>query len=427
MGRREALPKIKSKPLGREFSIFWFGQAITVLGTAFTQYGLPLLVFRLTGSALNLAFGQISIYLPYVLFGLFIGAWTDRLDRKKLLVRVNLLRGLLIALIPLLAVFQGLNVYWIYIIAFLNSVLAVFSSAATSTVVPSLVEKDQLVAANSRISVTDSMAKVAGPVLAGVLVTIAPLETIFLVDSLSFFVIASSLLLIKSSFNPARPAGNATEKNVFREIKEGLVFLRQQTVVLNAALLATVTNLLMITAATQQITLVKRQFQATDQQVSFMFAAGGIGAVIFSFLVNRLPKRWGFGRIAIGSQVITGILVLLLGSVPIFELAPLLVIFIAGCGIIFNIQFNSLVQFLVPNQLLGRVSSTITVLAFVAIPVGSLAGGSLIEWSGNVGLVYQAIGILVILLAGAFIFTPLSQPQNTALPASKEAIKVSDS
>lgn len=423
MGKREAQPKIKSQPLGREFSFFWFGQAISVMGTAFTQYGLPLLVFKLTGSALNLAFGQVSIYLPYVLFGLFIGAWTDRMDRKKLLVRVNLLRGLIIALIPILAVFQELNVYWIYIISFLNSVLAVFSSAATSAVVPSLVEKEQLVAANSRISVTDSISRVAGPVLAGLLIAIAPLETIFLVDSLSFFVIAGSLLLIKSSFNPAGPGAIPQEKNVFREIKEGLVFLRKQTVVLNAALLATATNLLMITAATQQITLVKRQFQATDQQVSFMFAAGGIGAVIFSFLVNRLPKRWGFGRIAIGSQLLTGILVLMLGSVPIFELAPLLVIFIAGCGIVFNIQFNSLVQFLVPNQLLGRVSSTITVLAFVAIPVGSLAGGALIEWTGNVGLVYQILGILVILTAGAFVFTPLSQPQRTNLAATNEPAK----
>ncbi len=415
--------KIKGKPLGRDFSIFWFGQAISVMGTAFTQYGLPLLVFRLTGSALNLAFGQVSIYLPYVLFGLFIGAWTDRIDRKKMLVRVNVLRGLVIALIPVLALLQGLNVYWIYIISFLNSVLAVFSGAATAAVVPSLVEKDQLVTANGRISITDSIAKVVGPVVAGLLVTFAPLETVFLIDGLSFFVIAGSLLFIKASFNPARTGNNPKEKNVLKEIQEGLVFVRNQTVLLSATILATLINLLMITAATQQIILVKRQFQATDQQVSLMFAAGGIGAIIFSFLVSRIPKRWGFGRIAIGSQMISGGLVLALGSVPIFEMALVLMVFIAGLGIVFNIQFNSLVHFLVPNQLLGRVTSTILVLAFVSVPIGSLGGGSLIEWTGKVGLVYQVIGILVIVTTIIFTFTPLNRPQNFAPVASKEVAK----
>lgn len=425
MSRAKPQPKEIVKPLGREFSIFWFGQAISVMGTAFTQYGLPLLVFRLTGSALNLAFSQISVYLPYVLFGLFIGAWTDRMDRKKILVWVNVLRGATIALVPTLAGLGALNVYWLYVISFANSVLAVFSSAAQTTVIPSLVDKEQLVRANGRTTLTESIAKVGGPILAGVLISFAPLETIFLVDSLSFFVIAVSLLFIKTSFNPPRPEGKPPEKNVFREIKEGLDFLRQQKVVLSATILTTLANLLLITASTQQITLVKREFQATDQQVSLMFAASGIGAIIFSFLVNRLPKRWGFGRIAIYSQMIIGALVLVLGSAPVFELAPLLSIFISGCNIIFNIQFTSLLQLCVPNRLLGRVTSTTYVLAFVAIPLGSLVGGSAIEWSGNVGLVYQLIGVLVILLTASFLFTPLNRPQSFNVEIAAQEVKLS--
>ena len=424
MSRAEAQPREKSKPLGRDFSIYWFGQAISVMGTAFTQYGLPLLVFRLTGSALNLAFSQISVYLPYVLFGLFIGAWTDRMDRKRMLIWVNALRGATIALIPLLALFGEINVYLVYVVSFINSVLAVFAGAAQSAVIPSLVEKDQLITANGRITLTESIAKVGGPILAGVLISFVPGETIFLVDSISFFLIAISLFFIRASFNQAHPADSKpAEKNVLREIKEGLDFLKQQKVVLSATMLATLANLLMITAATQQITLVKREFQATDQQVSLMFAASGVGAIIFSFLVNRLPKRWGFGRIAIFSQMIIGVLVLILGSVPIFLLAPLLSVFISGCNVIFNIQFTSLVQLCVPNRLLGRVSSTILVLAFVAIPVGSLVGGSAIEWSGHVGLVYQVTGVLMVIMTASFLFTPLNRPQsyNMDIVAAKEA------
>jgi hypothetical protein len=82
-----------------------------------------------------------------------------------------------------------------------------------------------------------------------------------------------------------------------------------------------------------------------------------------------------------------------------------------------------LVQLCVPNRLLGRVSSTILVLAFVAIPVGSLVGGSAIEWSGHVGLVYQVTGVLMILMTASFLFTPLNRPQsfNMDMATAKEA------
>src|SRR4051812_11164653 len=119
--------KPPAQPLGRDFSIFWLGQAVSFLGTTFTQFGLPLVVFKLTGSALNLAFGELSVFLPYVLFGLLVGAWVDRMDRRKMLVWSNLLRGGLIALVPLLATLQSLNVYWIYVISFASSVLGIFA------------------------------------------------------------------------------------------------------------------------------------------------------------------------------------------------------------------------------------------------------------------------------------------------------------
>lgn len=408
--RKTTLP---TKPLGRDFSIFWLGQAVSFLGTTFTQFGLPLVVFKLTGSALNLAFGELSVFLPYVLFGLLVGAWVDRMDRRKMLVWSNLLRGGLIALIPLLATFQLLSVYWIYAISFLSSVLGIFAQSGRTVLIPTLVEKDQIVVANARLSITDAFGRIIGPVTAGFVISIAPIETVFLVDALSFVFVAVTYLLIKANFNPDKSGEEAKEKNVVREIKEGLAFLRGQPVLLSAISLATTVNFLATTVAAQQVLLAKDQFKASDTEVSLFFGAGGVGAVLFSFVVSRLPKSWGFGRVAIGSMAGFGMMVLLLGSIQYLPLALLIIVLYSGCSVIFNVQITSLLQTSIPNHLLGRVSSTGLVLSFAAIPPGTLAGGALIEWTGNIGLVYQILGGLIIMSALAFIFTPLSQARNT--------------
>src|SRR6195256_2128724 len=92
-----------SARLSNEFWKFFVGQTISNLGTSFTQFALPLLVFKLTGSALNLAITSAATFLPYLLFGLVIGAWVDRIDRKRLMIVVDLINAAMIASIPLLA------------------------------------------------------------------------------------------------------------------------------------------------------------------------------------------------------------------------------------------------------------------------------------------------------------------------------------
>src|SRR5437763_15198527 len=86
-----------------DFWKFWTGHTISPLGTAFSSFALPLLVFQLTHSALNLAITTATFALPHLLFGLVIGAWVDRVDRKRLMIVVDLLLAAVIVVIPLLA------------------------------------------------------------------------------------------------------------------------------------------------------------------------------------------------------------------------------------------------------------------------------------------------------------------------------------
>jgi len=106
-----------------DFKKFWIGQTISNLGSSFTQWAVPLLVYQLTHSAVNLGIATAATFLPYLLFGLVIGAWMDRVDRKRAMIALDSLNALVILSIPLVAQFGHLNVWWIYGVTFIQSTI----------------------------------------------------------------------------------------------------------------------------------------------------------------------------------------------------------------------------------------------------------------------------------------------------------------
>src|SRR6266576_5122318 len=112
-----------NKPISRlnsDFWKYWTGQTISNLGSSITLFALPLLVYKLTGSALNLGIATAATFLPYLLFGLILGAWTDRVDRKRMMIGTDIGRALIVASIPFLFALGLLTVWWIYIVAFIH-------------------------------------------------------------------------------------------------------------------------------------------------------------------------------------------------------------------------------------------------------------------------------------------------------------------
>src|SRR5215212_7658569 len=139
---------IPVRGLGGDFWRFWVGQTISNLGSSFTLFALPLLVFKLTGSPLNLGLIMTFEFLPYLLFGLVLGAWVDRVDRRRLMIAADICRAALIASIPVMAEIGELRTWWVYLVGFLSSTLTICFDGAQFAAIPSLVQTDDLVTAN---------------------------------------------------------------------------------------------------------------------------------------------------------------------------------------------------------------------------------------------------------------------------------------
>ena len=152
-----------------DFARLWAAQSTSAIGSQFTAVALPLLAALSLGAS-PMAFGVLAAAagLPHLLFGLLAGAWVDRLRRRPVMIAADVARAVLLATIPVAAAFGALRIELLVAVAFLVETFTVFFDIAYLTYIPSLVSREDLVEANSRLEATASGAQVIGPALGGV-------------------------------------------------------------------------------------------------------------------------------------------------------------------------------------------------------------------------------------------------------------------
>jgi MFS family permease len=398
--------------LSSDFRKFWAGQTISNLGSSFTQWAVPILVYDLTHSALKLGVATAATFLPFLLFGLPLGAWMDRVDRKRAMIALDSVNAVVILSIPLVATFGDLNVWLIYAVTFIQSTIFIAFSAGEFAAIPSLVSKEDLVTANGRIQASYSAAQVAGPLLAGALLSVLPLTWVLTFDAGSFAISALSLSLVRRSFNVA---GDETKerKSILHDVREGLRYVLSHPVLRNISVMMALINFVGASTYAQLVLFATERLDASKREIGLLFAAGSAGVVVTGLLAGRLRKRFSFTALAMTSLMLMGGCLIVFAGMRWYWAALPFWAAAGGLGILFNINTGSLRQAIVPDHLLSRVMSIAAVLAWSAIPAGALVGGWVISATGNVALVYGVIGILTICIAAFFrFFTALGDAQR---------------
>jgi MFS family permease len=396
----------------RDFVKFWVGQTISNLGSSFTQWAVPLLVFQLTHSAVNLGVAVAATFLPYLLFGLPLGAWMDRVDRKRAMIALDSLNVLVIMSIPLVAQFGHLTVWLIYAVTFIQSTVFIAFSAGEFAAIPSLVKTEDLVTANGRIQATYSAAQVAGPLLAGAMLSFLPLAWVMAFDAGSFAVSAISLALIRGGFNVESDEPKEAT-TILHDVREGLRYVLGHPVLRNISVMMALINFVGATTYAELVLFATERLDASRFQIGILFAAGSAGVVVTGLLAGRLRRHFSFTTLAMSSLMLMGGCTIVFAGMREFWAALPLWAAASGLGILFNINTGSLRQAIVPNNLLSRVLSIAGVLAWSAIPAGALLGGWVVSATGNVAAVYGVIGILTICIAAFFrFFTALGDAER---------------
>ncbi len=374
----------------------WLGSLISLLGDQFYLVAVPWLVLQLTGSGLALGTVLMTTAVPRAVLMLAGGAVTDRFSARRVLIVSTMARAILVGAVALLIWLGVIHLWHLYILTFAFGVADAFSLPAGPALIPTLVEERQLGAANALMQGAATVAQMAGPAPAGLMIRAWGIAAALFFDAVSFLGVIVALWRIPE---PARAAAGVTidgaaRPSVLHSIAEGLRAVRDDPplrtlMALNAALYLMIYGPIIVGLAAAA----KFRFGSAAAFGSCVaFLSGGMLVGVVTGGQVKKPRRRGLqfiGMSALCGATLVGVgLVLKLGAV-----LALLVVMGAGVGFV-SVQFNSWVQVRVDRSLLGRVNSVLLFSAVGLIPVSYAAAGVLAQWSLE-GLFLGAGGALI--------------------------------
>jgi MFS family permease len=392
------------------FLLLWSGQSVSQIGSQVTLWALPLVaILLLKVTPFQMGILALMGRLPLLLIGIVAGAWVDRLSYRRILITTDIGRALLIGSIPVAALLGMLSLAQLYVIAFLVGVLTVFFDVAYQSFLPSLVEHDQLVSANSKLEASTALASIIGPGLAGTLVQLISGPLAMIVDAVSFVVSAASLAGIHAQ---EITASNQTASRKLRaEIGEGLHFVWKQPIIRALVISAALFNLFDTMMGAEYVLYLTRTLGIGALFVGIVGALGGVGWLLGALVTMPLTRRFGLGTTLIVSILLACLAkacIAVAGGPFLFALG--LVMFgeflFQGIATVFIINSTSLRQIYVPAELRGRVTAVVRVVSWGIGSFGALLGGALAEWSNlRTTMIIAALGTVLALIW--IVFSPV--------------------
>ncbi len=382
-----------------EFIKLWTAQAVSQFGSRITREGLALTaVLVLAASPAEMGvLGALSA-APVLLFGLLAGVWVDRLRRRPILIATDLGRALVLATVPLAAWLGVLRVEQLYVVALIAGTLTVFFNVADQSYLPSVVGRDQLLDANSKLGATESVAEIGGPALAGILIQAltAPIAIVF--DALSFVVSAVFIGLVRAP--DPRPVADPNPPSVWQDMRAGLHVILSQPTLRSLALTAGMRTFFGSFIGALYGLYAVRELGVSPAVLGLLVGLGGVGSLLGAVVAGWAARRLGVGVALVGGAVLSACLTLLLplASGPMVVVVAMLAIpqlFGDMAMTVFMINEVSLRQTLIPDHLLGRANASMHFLVGALGPVGALVGGALATGIGaRATLLIAALGIL---------------------------------
>ena len=262
---------------------------------------------------------------------------------------------------------------------------------------PSLIARENILTGNSRLALTESIAQIAGPGIAGILVQLITAPMAMLFDAASFACSAISVWLIRK---PEPLPTRTLEPHIGREISEGLRASWRDPLLRALAGRKATSAFFLGFGSSLYFLFAMRELRLTAALLGIIIAIGGTSGLFGAFLAEWLVRRFGFGRTFIGSAVVIGIAMLLIPLAHGSVAACSAFLIAAQLGDlawpVYTISERSLRQAITPNHLLGRVNSSMHLLFHGVLPLGALAGGAIAQAVGmRQALLIGAIGVLL--------------------------------
>lgn len=383
---------------------------ISRFGDSIDQIAYGWMVYTLTGSKLLMGTLFAVSAIPNIVLSPFSGVFADHFKKKKTIVICDLGRGLVVMLTAILFGLGYLRTWHLFAFTIMNSSLETFSSPARASIMPLILNKDQFLSANALSSSVSSFAQLIGLGAAGFLIATIDISGAILIDALTFFIsaILIFLMVVKGDVKSDRKLDT---KTYVTDLSEGFKYIIKNKLILLTVLAAMVVNFSLAPIGVLEPVYAKEILKSGPEVMSYLGIAMVTGIIISGILVGQFGSRFKKSLLITIGFVVLGASYTALSLPELVQFSKQNAILIAvGLYFIFGLAIppiNATVgTYMLENtkqELLGRVSSLLTMVCLCAAPIGSALTGVIAEFT-SISTIFISMGALVILVGLALLF-----------------------
>jgi MFS family permease len=361
-----------------DFLKLWTGQTVSVVGSEVTILALPTIaILQLHATPVQVGILAAMQQVAFPVLALFAGVFVDRMRRRPLMIAADSMRAIAVLSIPLVAAVGALTLLQLYAVALILGVGTVIFDIAYLAYVPSLVSRNDLLEANTKLEISFSGSRLAGPSLGGVLIQLIGAAQAMVADAFSFVLSVISIIWIRQP-EPSAQHPTTPRAGVLAEIREGLRLVLHDPILRALLIMLTIGGIGFHLQDPALFLFAYRNVHLSPGLFGLVLGAGGGGSIVGALVVGAVVRRLGIGNSLALTNVLLGVAFLawplaLLGS-PVAILATLM--FFAGIvDSIYNVSQVSLRQAVTPDRLQGRMTATMRTIFWGVRPLANVAGG----------------------------------------------------
>ena len=369
--------KRKEKTL-KDFYMLWSTQSLSQLGSAITAFALTLWLYEKTGSALSTAGLRICTYVPYVIMSIFAGAITDRFDKKRIMLICDLLAAFSTITVFVLYKMDLLKVWHLYLINAVSGLMNTVQQPASEVTYTMIVPKEYYQKTSGLHSLSRSLVTIGNPIIASAIYGFAGLDAAIAVDLCTFAVAFAVLTLFIRV--PKISSEEGTEGNLFKLAKEGLLYLRENALILQVILFMAGVNFVASAFDAVLPAFVIPNPKGGNYVLGIVTSCSGIAMVVGSVLATVMPKPKNRVKVIFLTMLFS------LGTenyLLAFSRNPLLWCIgqVLGWILVPVMSANQdvMMRNSIPAKLQGRVYACRNTLQFFTIPIGLIFGGIMVD------------------------------------------------
>lgn len=415
-------PNRKRKNIINMF-LFLSGRGVSLFGSRIYSWALALYILNTTGSGTGYSVNILLSTLPLVLLSPISGVLSDRVSRKKMVVGMDILSGIVVLSLFALSAFDSLRVSYIYVTTLLLSICNTFFDVPFNAAIPNIVDNKYISKINSMNQLVTSLSSIGAPFIGGLLFAFIDIRVFLVVNGISFIISGITEMFINFKFNSSssEKKSEVKEKKSFsfidaiEDFKDGFRFLRSKTYIYILVMFIVVLNFfIMFGIGVPYAFILNNVVGLSPKQIGILQGIQPLGMFVASLLYTILPERKKNLKQVVISLSIVNIAIILIGLsiVPQFMVSSkiayfivyIVIMFTVGMGLVFaSIPINVTVQKNTPDEVRGRVMALMNMLCGSAIPLGIVLSGVLLDRIPTFILpVSSGVILLIITISMAF-------------------------